>query len=69
MNLDDLKNLQNLDPQNPGSWPVFVKVGACVVLFSAALGMMFMGGVPVSRFFSWMLVAVSAFTPLSSIKL
>lgn len=31
--------------------------GACVVIFAAALGMLFMGGVPLSRFFSWMLVA------------
>lgn len=31
--------------------------GACVVIFSTALGMLFMGGVPLSRFFSWMLVA------------
>lgn len=31
--------------------------GACVVIFVTALGMLFMGGVPLSRFFSWMLVA------------
>lgn len=31
--------------------------GACVVIFATALGMLFMGGVPLSRFFSWMLVA------------
>ena len=42
--------------------------GACVVLFSAALGMMFMGGVPVSRFFSWMLVAVSALATLAMLS-
>ncbi len=37
MNLDDLKNLQNLDPSNPGSWPIFVKAGACAALFIALL--------------------------------
>lgn len=42
--------------------------GACVVLFSAALGMMFMGGVPVSRFFSWMLVALSALATLAMLS-
>lgn len=42
--------------------------GACVVLFSAVLGMMFMGGVPVSRFFSWMLVALSALVTLAMLS-
>ena len=39
--------------------------GACVVLFTAALGMMFLGGVPVSRFVSWMCVAMAALTSLA----
>jgi len=39
--------------------------GASVVLFSAALGMLFLGGVPVSRFFSWMLVALAALASLA----
>lgn len=39
--------------------------GACVVMFSAALGMMFMGGVPLSRFFSWMLVALATLASLA----
>ncbi len=33
--------------------------GASVVLFATALGMMFLAGVPISRFISWGLVAVS----------
>jgi len=32
--------------------------GSCVVLFATALGMLFMGGVPLSRFFAWMLTAI-----------
>ena len=32
--------------------------GACVVLFATALGMLFMGGVPLSRFFAWVLTAI-----------
>lgn len=39
--------------------------GASVVLFSAALGMLFLGGVPLSRFFSWMLVALAALASLA----
>ena len=39
--------------------------GACVVMFSAALGMMFLGGVPLSRFFSWMLVALASLASLA----
>ena len=34
--------------------------GASVVLFATALGMLFMGGVPLSRFFAWVSVAFSA---------
>ncbi len=34
--------------------------GASVVLFATALGMLFLGGVPLSRFFSWVSVAVAA---------
>jgi cell division protein FtsW len=32
--------------------------GASVVLFATALGMLFMGGVPISRFIAWVMVAV-----------
>jgi len=32
--------------------------GASVVLFATALGMLFMGGVPLSRFIAWVMVAV-----------
>ena len=39
--------------------------GACVVLFTAALGMMFLGGVPISRFISWMCVALAALASLA----
>lgn len=39
--------------------------GACVVIFSAALGMMFLGGVPLSRFFSWMMVALATLASLA----
>ncbi len=39
--------------------------GACVVMFATALGMLFMGGVPVSRFFAWMLVAISSLASLA----
>ena len=39
--------------------------GAAVVLFGAALGMLFMGGVPLSRFFAWGLVSVSALATLA----
>lgn len=34
--------------------------GSCVVLFATALGMLFMGGVPLVRFVAWVLVAISA---------
>lgn len=39
--------------------------GASVVLFITALGMLFMGGVPLSRFFAWGLVAISALATLA----
>jgi len=39
--------------------------GACVVMFITVLGMMFMGGVPLSRFFAWMLVAAAALISLA----
>ncbi|MGH8119460.1 MAG: putative lipid II flippase FtsW [Gammaproteobacteria bacterium] len=39
--------------------------GACVVIFSAALGMLFLGGVPLSRFVSWMLVAGATLASLA----
>lgn len=39
--------------------------GASVVMFITVLGMMFMGGVPLSRFFSWMLVAIAALASLA----
>lgn len=39
--------------------------GASVVLFITALGMLFLGGVPLSRFFSWMAVAVSALAAIA----
>lgn len=39
--------------------------GACVVLFVTALGMLFMGGVPLSRFFAWVLVAMTALFSLA----
>lgn len=39
--------------------------GASVVMFITVLGMMFMGGVPLSRFFSWMLVAIAALVSLA----
>lgn len=39
--------------------------GACVVMFSATLGMLFIGGVPLSRFFSWMLVALASLASLA----
>lgn len=39
--------------------------GASVVMFVTVLGMMFMGGVPLSRFFSWMLVAIAALVSLA----
>ena len=39
--------------------------GASVVLFATALGMLFMGGVPLSRYFSWAAVAISALITLA----
>ena len=39
--------------------------GACVVLFATALGMLFMGGVPLSRFFAWVSVAASTLITLA----
>ncbi len=39
--------------------------GASVVLFATALGMLFMGGVPLIRFFAWVSVAVSALITLA----
>lgn len=39
--------------------------GACVVLFATALGMLFMGGIPLSRFFAWGSVAISALITLA----
>ena len=39
--------------------------GACVVLFATALGMLFMGGVPLSRFFAWVSVAFSTLLTLA----
>lgn len=39
--------------------------GACVVLFITTLGMLFVGGVPLSRFFAWGLVAVTSLLSLA----
>jgi cell division protein FtsW len=39
--------------------------GAGVVLFATALGMLFMGGVPISRFIAWVTVAVVALFSLA----
>ena len=39
--------------------------GACVVLFVTTLGMLFIGGVPLSRFFAWGLVAISSLLSLA----
>ncbi len=39
--------------------------GSCVVLFATALGMLFMGGVPLARFFVWVLTAISALASLA----
>ena len=35
--LEELKNLKNLNPKNPGSWPWVAKLLACVVIFIAVL--------------------------------
>ena len=42
--------------------------GAAVVVFATALGMLFMGGVPLSRFFAWVLTAVMALGSLAIIS-
>lgn len=39
--------------------------GAAVVIFSTVLGMLFLAGVPLARFFSWGLVALAALAALS----
>ena len=39
--------------------------GACVVLFVTTLGMLFIGGVPLSRFFAWGLVAITSLLSLA----
>jgi len=39
--------------------------GSAVVLFGTALGMLFMGGVPLSRFFSWVCVASAVLMSLA----
>ena len=39
--------------------------GAGVVLFATALGMLFMGGIPLLRFFAWVLVAFTALLTLA----
>lgn len=39
--------------------------GSCVVLFATALGMLFMGGVPLGRFFAWVLTAVVVLASLA----
>lgn len=39
--------------------------GACVVIFATALGMLFVGGVPLIRFLPWMLVAISSLATLA----
>ncbi len=39
--------------------------GSCVVLFATALGMLFMGGVPLGRFFVWVLTAISVLASLA----
>ncbi len=35
--LEDLKNLKNVNPKNPGSWPWVAKLLACVVIFIVVL--------------------------------
>ena len=42
--------------------------GAAVVVFATALGMLFMGGVPLSRFFAWVLAAITALGALAIIS-
>ena len=39
--------------------------GSCVVLFATALGMLVMGGVPLGRFFAWVLTAVVVLASLA----
>lgn len=38
--------------------------GSCVVLFATALGMLFMGGIPITRFVIWLLTAIVVLTSL-----
>jgi len=35
--LEELKNLKNINPKNPGSWPWVAKLLACVAIFIAVL--------------------------------
>ena len=35
--LDDLKDLKNINPRNPGSWPWMAKLIACIAIFIAVL--------------------------------
>jgi len=42
--------------------------GAAAVLFATALGMLFVGGVPLSRFFAWVFTAVTALFCLAIIS-
>lgn len=39
--------------------------GACIVLFATTLGMLFLAGVPLSRFFSWVLAASAVLATLA----
>ncbi|MCG8324403.1 MAG: putative lipid II flippase FtsW [Thiotrichales bacterium] len=39
--------------------------GACIVLFATTLGMLFLAGVPLSRFFTWVLAASMALATLA----
>ena len=39
--------------------------GSCVVLFATALGMLFMGGVPLGRLFAWVLTAIAVLASLA----
>ncbi|MCK5433167.1 MAG: putative lipid II flippase FtsW [Gammaproteobacteria bacterium] len=39
--------------------------GSCVVLFATALGMLFMGGVPLGRLFAWVLTAIAVLATLA----
>lgn len=42
--------------------------GSCVVLFMTALGMLFMGGVPLGRFFVWISVAIAVLISLAMLS-